>query len=143
MTEYHEQTSASDRIEAAREALANYDQTAETYRDGLGYSLADALRALITPPATSETEEDVAERIVTAFPSPYAPSVGYSHGELVELAITAYRAGIQSAHESWEPEVAQRPTQEQMLRWLGIRYTESAEQGYVYIPLQQIEREED
>jgi hypothetical protein len=148
MTEYHEQTSASDRIEAARKVLTDYDEHDEPRslheRRMREYRLASALRALITPPATSDSEEDVADRIVTAFPSPYTPSVGYSYGELVELAITAYRAGIQSAHESWES--ADVPSQEFMLRYLGLDYWDGyADDGSNAwkIPAQSIEKEDD
>lgn len=143
MPEFNEQTSASDRYEAARKALAfneavdRGESVAErTARD----NLADALRALITPPRTGETVEQIAARALNSFPPPYTPGAGYSHGELEQLAIYAARAGIQNAHETWECE--DRPTQEQMLRWLGINARECEHEGELYLAEQHIEKED-
>ncbi|WP_406245850.1 hypothetical protein ACI7YT_12480 [Microbacterium sp. M] len=107
-----------------------------------GQAQLDALRALITPPSVGESEEAIAERVIAAFPPPYS-GTGYGHGELVEFGIAMLRAGIQSAHESWEP--ADRPSQEMMLRWLELDYEESTDdegEPSVYVHGQHIEREE-
>lgn len=181
MTEYIEQTSASDRLEAARAAKRSLTREAglldfireyldliarpEGFIDGTGkrYTLEQAdlamwnavasmneailsLRALITPPTTHESLSDLALKIHAAALTAAEDAGIQITTDLDSIMRNATNravcAGMQGAHESWEPEVAQRPSQEQMLRWLGVRYTESAEQGYVYIPLQQIEREE-
>lgn len=140
MTEYVEQTSASDRIKAAQEALANFtartaalDSTVET---SMERSLADALRALITPPAVGESEEVIVQRVLSTY------QVTDEDLPLMQvLAKESIRAGVQAAHETWEPEVAQRPSQEQMLRWLGIDY-EYRDPNGVVIHFQIIDKEE-
>lgn len=112
-----EQTSASDRYEAARKALAEYD-TEKTKRypyTAASESMATALRALITPPGIHESEEQIVQRVLNETPD----GANFNEVDAIRMAV---HAGIQSAHESWEPEVALRPTQEQMLRWLGISY---------------------
>jgi hypothetical protein len=58
----------------------------------------------------------------------------------------AVYAGMQRAHETWEPEVALRPTQEQMLRWLGIKHLATLNLNgdpIFAIEAQPIEREDD
>lgn len=134
-----EQTSASDRYEAARKALA----AAAMYGVAPGMSaqreaqmvldLVDALRALIAPPNVSESVEQIAANIERVYGG------RLSQETLLQMAV---RAGIQSAHETWEPEVAQRPSQEQMLRWLGVEHDLDEAVGMLFIQAQYIEREE-
>lgn len=124
-----EQTSASDRYEAARKALAEYEAHGTFLDDERA---ASALRTLITPPSVGLSVEQIAENIERAYGGRLP---------LVTLLQMAVRAGIQSAHETWEPEVALRPTQEQMLRWMEIEH-EINRHGDLYIPEQHIEREE-
>lgn len=133
-----EQTSASDRIEAARKALAGYDRAKEVGFAPNALVLADALRALITPPAVGESEEQIAQRIIT---ESQARGVAAPEGDFTDygIALTGVRAGIQAAHETWEPEVAQRPSQEQMLRWLGISFGHNGDR--IEIHHQSIEKE--
>lgn len=137
MTEYIEQTSASDRYEAARKALAEYEKWADhAYAFDIAgevLDLADALRALITPPSVGESEHDMAMRIADAYNPP-------SRGTAYEAATRGIRAGIQYAHERWEP--SDRPSQEQMLRWLGIEYAESDDGERLIILSETIDREE-
>lgn len=145
MTENVPQTSASDRIEAARKALEWYDDQSEA-GGGIvagGLAVADALRALITPPSVGESEATIAGRVLDDyFTLTYEEMVTDSSGETVYAALmAAARAGIQSAHERWEP--ADRPSQEQMLRWLGVTAEESVrDHDALFIPEQYIEREE-
>lgn len=139
MTEYTEQTSASDRYAAARKALDHYFATPT--HDAKEWALravpvAKALEALITPPGVHESKHDAAMRIA----ADYFPE---SRGTAYEAAARGVRAGIQNAHETWEPEVALRPTQEQMLRWLGIEHEEDPAVGMLYVREQYIEREDD
>lgn len=130
-----EQSSASDRIERAKKSLALFDQL--RLATGVEKDLADALRAFITPPAVGESEDQIVRRVLSTY------QVTDEDLPLMQvLAKESVRAGIQSAHETWEPEVAQRPSQEQMLRWLGIDhqdYTDGDPQWI--IPAQFIEKE--
>jgi hypothetical protein len=138
MTEYIGQSSASDRIEKAREALAQYDALIPGLRSKISEDLAEALRALITPPGVHESEADIAARL-TPVVMTYAQMEGLAERGIAMAGIRyGIRAGIQSAHETWESE--DRPTQEQMLRWLGIDCTIHA--GNIFIPEQHIDRED-
>lgn len=150
MTEYIEQTSASDRYEAARKIIAAHDAAVDAYADATNLDEAmaaearmenatsdavKALRALITPPSVGESEHEMALEIAKA----YWPT---ARGTAYEAAVRGIRAGIQYAHERWEP--ADHPSQEQMLRWLGLEYTEHAYGGVtdLIIEEQSIEKEE-
>lgn len=92
-------SSSSDRVEAARKALARYDEHNEprSMNDARmqAYGLASALRALIEPPATLETPEEIAERILMVYSNILTP---------VQLMTTAVRSGIDAAWGSWEPD---------------------------------------
>lgn len=134
MTNPIPQTSASERVEAARKALALVGGP------GREKTLARALRALITPPGVGESEEAIANRLIEEVMD-YARS-GWLDGRELAMAGLLYgiRAGIQSAHESWEP--ADRPSQEMMLRWLGIKAERALHQDtLLFIPDQHIEKE--
>ena len=118
----------TDRYEAARKALADYDTIdgwngTHAVMIANADALASALRALITRAPAGENLEAIAMEIVRE------KNIGWDWD--FDIALKGILAGLQI-----------RPTQEQMLRWLGIRYTESAENGYVYIPLQMIDRED-
>lgn len=124
------QTSASDRVEAAREVLAEYRRSQPSdYERAYADPLADALRALITPPGVGESERQIAERAVLTW------DAGKTAVDNVEAAV---RAGFQSAHETWEP--SDHPSQEMMLRWLGLDYTEDGD--VIIVHRKVIEREE-
>lgn len=144
MPEFNEQTSASDRYAAARRALADYDAIdgwngTHAVMIANADALALALRALITPPGTSETVEQIVDRVLYEWRHTHDHAI-----DLEEAMVRAANAGIQSAHEAWEPEVALRPTQEQMLRWLGISYDDGLiNEGELFIYEQRIEKEED
>lgn len=121
--------SASDRLEAARRALATYESR---HKRGPGFSLgltdsdhpernwsakdsiemlAEALRALIQPPPVDNHPDDLADAWATRL---------YERGTIEVLGMNsaifpaAYReaylqgirAGIQAAWETWEPEAA-------------------------------------
>lgn len=153
MSEHIEQTSASDRHAAAREALDRLsrmplrhevvliDEPVRRHAYIKGYEIAveemraelDTLRALITPPNVHESEHDMVMEIARAY-YPHARGTAY------EAAARGVRAGIQYAHERWEP--ADRPSQEQMLRWLGIEHELDRSVGMLYIREQYIERED-
>ena len=150
------QTSASDRYEAARKIIAAHDAAVDAYADATDLDEAmaadarmenatsgavKALRALITPPSVGESEIEVAHRIVDAnLPDRL---MHWDDKEVLTVAIQAFRAGIQSAHETWEAETAMRPSQEQMLRWLGIKFNQAPDmRGDIFIQAQMIEREE-
>lgn len=93
-------TSSSDRIEAARKALADWDSTSPTYQDGLASGLAEALRALIESPATMESPEQIAERVMYSEPVPHDRTLAEWRQKIAE----GVQAGIQAAWQSWEPE---------------------------------------
>ena len=147
--DYIPQSSASDRYDAARKALAEWDNGGVPGVRA-AHDLAEVLRALITPPGVHESEEQIAVRILEKLVSdePFiAAIIGGANltRHVKALVAEGVRAGIQAAHETWECE--DRPTQEQMLRWLGIeydnRYNEAGyEDGYLIIE-QFIEREDD
>lgn len=156
MTEYIEQGSASDRYEAARKALEKLEWwpldgdrpfTAILNGDDVRMIHA-ALRALITPPSVGESVEQIAERVIGSPEHSWITWDRYDGTQVGEddirvIAEQLVRAGIQSAHETWEPEVALRPTQEQMLRWLGIEYARSDDSERLIILSDTIDREED
>lgn len=115
-------TSSSDRYEAARAALTEYrgpdvytvhsDNPSERY-DVLDAAevLAAALRSLIEPPATEETAGEIANRLVSTYEWPYSERREFRADELAEVLEEAVHAGIQAAHESWEPDAyAEAPT---------------------------------
>lgn len=148
MTKNIPQTSASERVEAAQKALDHYD-AAFAMRPLNGEDaerLAASLRALITPPAVGESEDRiVAEQLHWLKVNASIALIDFdSRGEtLIENALRqAARSAIQSAHESWEP--ADVPSQEFMLRHLGIRYEESMfsdNAHQFFIPSQYIDKE--
>lgn len=128
MTENIPQTSASGRIEEARALLAIYDRLSTANPT----VLAEMIRALITPPAVGESEEAIAERI--------ADAAGIDWDQAYDVALPAVREAIQSAHESWEP--ADVPSQEFMLRHLGIEYTAGTlDDTILHIHAQHIDKE--
>lgn len=145
MTEYVAQSSASDRLEAARKALAWYDDDSEA-GGGIvlgGMAVADALRALITPPSVGENEADMVQTVIQNAPAHVSgKGILFQYDDLIAMVTAAIRAGIQSAHETWEPEVAMQPGQEQMLRWLGIEHNPNMVSPMIYIHEQHIEKEE-
>lgn len=149
MTTNIPQTSASERQEAARKALEVWTQASTTRGVPLSqaiHGVVAALRALITPPGIHESEEQLAiewrERLmergsieVIGETGLYSKESGVYEAEIFRLGV---RAGIQAAHESWEP--ADVPSQEFMLRRLGIDYEEHRE-SLLFIPEQSIEKE--
>lgn len=151
MTENIPQTSASDRIEQARKALAEYEHDNEgapwlyNPEQDDSAALALALRALITPPHSHESLSDLALKIHTAAINA-AEDAGITITTDLDSIMRnatnrAVYAGMQRAHEVWEPEVALRPSQEQMLRWLGIEH-DVLSYGQIHISEQFIDREE-
>lgn len=140
MTENIPQTSASERYEAARILLAAWDEAATPDANGChdagGFAsrenarIRQLLRALITPPGVGYSEEEIADTIMLTAPLDARTS---------ELVILGVRAAIQAAHETWEP--ADVPSQEFMLRHLGIQHEPSYREGHIYIEPQHIETE--
>src|SRR5690606_37471745 len=135
--------SASDRYEAARKALGIWDASDGSGWVDNGQRCIDALRALITPPGVERSEIEVAHRIVDAnLPDRH---MDWDDKEVLTVAIQAFRAGIQAAHETWEPEVALQPSREQMIRCLGLDFKESTDdegEPSIYIHGQHIDRDE-
>ena len=110
-------TSASDRIEAARAVIERMDRAhkmtcsdpSDASRTTLYSEARDALRALITPPATDETPQQIAARIRDREGSPtWEPDRAgrYTIQQVTLMMREAVEAGIQAAHEDWEPENA-------------------------------------
>lgn len=104
-------TSASDRYDEARAALAQLERA---YPEGIGRGVTEqramnALRALIDPPATEETPEQIAHRLLatTALPK-IGETIACTELEKItgEAITRAVHAGIQAAWDSWEAENA-------------------------------------
>lgn len=139
------QTSASERIEHARKVLREHGHAdAEPGDPGSIAQLTLALRSLIEPPAVGN--ESVAKQIAADHFAGYAPAnlptdLTWEHlaQSFGQVSVAAFAAGVQSAHESWEP--ADVPSQEFMLRHLGIEHSPSFREGYIYIEPQHIEKE--
>ena len=137
MTENIPQTSASERVEAARKLADHLEQmmtTAQWMPASEGIQAVHVLRSLITPPPVGESEENAVDRILAEWWRAHDYRIHIEHA-----MILAYRAGIQSAHESWEP--ADVPSQEFMLRHLGLRYSDAGRPTHIHIPFQNIEKE--
>lgn len=144
MTEHIPQTSASDRYEAARKALQMFDdrtaRLSSTIETPFERALAEALRALIAPPGVHESEEDIVQTVIQNAPAHVSgQGIRFQYDDLIAMIQAAIRAGIEYAHERWEP--ADRPTQEQMLRWLGIEH-QTLSYGQIHIDEQYIEKED-
>jgi len=143
------QTSASERVEQARMFLDRMSmrreiigKREETTFETEAFAI---IEGLVTPPSVGEGEETIAERVLAKLPNGLIQTDGslrFDPEALVLLVETAVRAAIQSAHETWEP--ADRPSQEQMLRWLGVDARPARIKGdvRVFLPAQYIEREE-
>lgn len=113
-------TSSSDRYEAARKALAIFDAPHPDDEHAIATArVTAALRALVEPPATLQTPEQIAEafaadllnrgtvEVLGGFPLVKAGDGGKRwnivYGEAHRQGVLA---GIQAAWESWEPESA-------------------------------------
>lgn len=142
MTENIPQTSASDRIEQARkvaDTIAYRLRTLQPVDPFLAQKALDSIEALITPPSVGvdaqwEAAESIAAEVQRRMEGQASQKV-----MIYAAADRGFLAGIQYAHERWEP--ADRPSQEQMLRWLGIKFEQNDEYD-IFIPKQHIEREE-
>ncbi|MBT2484803.1 MULTISPECIES: hypothetical protein [unclassified Microbacterium] len=149
MTENIPQTSASERIEQAQKVLAEFrNATPENGKNDidryrLALEMADRLEALITPPGVHDSERSLARDLITKTPAHVSgQGIRFQYDDLMEMLMSAIRAGIQYAHERWEP--ADHPSQEMMLRWLGITHEESVREHEAwFIPEQYIEKEVD
>lgn len=153
---YIPRTSASDRYEAARDALAAARRTAGALealgddeweeltdiQESLPWNLrhlADVIEALITPPAVGESEEAIVDRLFGRLDNAILASAK-PHPEIMAgikvMLWNAVRAGIEAA----------RPSQEDMLRALGLDYEDgTADDGEPawYVLPQTIEKEDD
>lgn len=107
-------TSYSDRVEAAREALAEYNtqkpstfavsgidsKTGEPIKpysiNDVAAEMAEALRAMIEPEETTKTPAEIAERV-------WRDGMK-SENSIQDLLRKAVEAGIQAAWNSWEPD---------------------------------------
>lgn len=134
------QTSASGRYETARNALAAYDALANIQNGDRDSELLDlaldcvrALEALITPPGTPLTQASIDHA------ADIAETHGYDSNGVTEAVLEGIEYGIQYAHERWEP--ADVPSQEFMLRHLGLRYGPAGRPTHIHIPFQNIEKE--
>ncbi|QIG59091.1 hypothetical protein SEA_RUBYRALPH_83 [Microbacterium phage RubyRalph] len=147
MTENIAQTSASERRAHALKVLTEHGaRDAQPDDPGSVAQLTLALRSLLEAPGIGMPElvRDFEQRITEqGWISVLGQEVTYSekpHARIIE----GYRLGLvdgeQYAHERWEP--ADRPSQEQMLRWLGIEFEEYDDAGpMLSIPQQYIEKE--
>lgn len=155
MTDTIPQTSASDRYEAARILLAAWDEAATPDANGChdagGFAsrknarIRLTLRALIIPPGHPLTvESEAVNDAVNRYDWPFHERIEISATELADMGTHLFRAGVQAAHESWEP--ADVPSQEFMLRHLGIEHEEQTTAGgreVIFVYQQDIEKEVD
>ena len=109
-----------DRHAEARAALAQYDAAVAEPDDDPGYhkrvdaalDCIEPLRALIEPPATEETVEQITQRHFDLVAHGIVKGRGNTDRAqitwwgLFDQVESAVRAGIQAAWESWEPESA-------------------------------------
>lgn len=145
------QTSASRRREQAKvvinAAIASAESDDAGIEELIGHrdNLIEVLDELTDPPTIGMPElvRDFRERLT-------------EHGSIAVLGqraalaggheptVEGYRLGLadgeQYAHERWEP--ADRPSQEQMLRWLGIEHYADVVGDRIHITAQSIEKEE-
>ena len=96
-------TSASERYDEAREALIFYDGNPSSISARM--RIVGALRALIEPPATVETPEQIAQRVTEEWAG-RRDEVILGRRDFEREIAAAVRAGILAAWESWEPENA-------------------------------------
>lgn len=147
MTENIPQTSASERVEAARKLADHLEQmmtTAQWMPASEGIQAVHVLRALVTPPAVGESETEIANASLRWYNDNFGHTIASIDGfgtaqHITAMVMHAVRTAIQSAHESWEP--ADVPSQEFMLRHLGITYSQSTTFGALHIPEQLIDLE--
>lgn len=141
------QASASERIEAARTVLATYGaKDAEPGDPGSVAQLTVALRSLLSLPPADQDAEDaiIQDAIDTAFDR--MTDDDFTEDRVLDAlracAESAVAASIQHAHETWEP--ADIPSQEFMLRNLGIKHKEIESEGQMRISIrpQWIKKEE-
>lgn len=110
-------TSASDRYDAARALLAEWDAAAEPDDLGLhnagGFGMhqnariREVLRALVEHPEVSETANDAAMRVWGSKASAdLVIATRPHHAEVIALLEAMWHAGINAGWESWEPENA-------------------------------------
>lgn len=121
MTENIPQTSASERLEKAREALAAYDANPRgRARENAMHDCIEMLRELVKGPTITTSADKAVDDLLDRC-NPNGEDVG--PGELAYAVSEAFDAGIQYAHERWEP--ADVPSQEFMLRHLGLDYEDA------------------
>lgn len=132
MTDQIPMRSASERRDAAAKVVAKFDdRTAKldsTVETTLERELVAALRLLLEVPEVGVDEED----LIRSFDS----TVFDNRDEVLRAGI---RLGERMGLEHWEP--ADVPSQEFMLRHLGIIHRPIPENGRIGIPAQSIEKE--
>lgn len=98
-------TSSSDRYDAARKALAAFENATpangknDNDRYVLAKEMAAALRALLEAPAVEETPESFAKALRGKWIND-----DNDDRNVRDLLAVAYRAGIQAAWSTWEPD---------------------------------------
>lgn len=160
MTDQIPMRSASERRDAAAKALAQYDASVRADYAASAPALAGALRSLVEVPEVGLTEREIIDESIARtiavldLGDGVRPSIGNLHraissGWLDEIGLelllrsvaqAAAQRAERAALEHWEP--ADVPSQEFMLRHLGIIHRPVPENGRIGIPAQYIEKDD-
>ncbi|QUE25377.1 hypothetical protein SEA_FIZZLES_83 [Microbacterium phage Fizzles] len=128
MTDQIPMRSASERREAARAVVTEYEERSRKLGESITTTYERALYSALVPllevPEVGLTEDEIIAEVIqrsTAHVS--GAGIRYQYDDLVAMLRDAVRTAEQAALEHWEP--ADVPSQEFMLRHLGIEYEDA------------------
>lgn len=145
MTDQIPMRSASERRDAAAKVVAEYEgrlaklgPSIETTYERALYS---ALTTLLEVPEVGITEDEIVKGAIdrASWHITAGDGVTFSYANLVAMLTDVVREAERAALEHWEP--ADVPSQEFMLRHLGIIHRPIPENGRIGIPAQSITKE--
>ncbi|AWN04705.1 hypothetical protein HOT29_gp087 [Microbacterium phage Squash] len=147
MTDQIPMRSASERRDAARAAVAEYEARSQRLGESVTTTYERALYSALIPllevPEVGITEDEIVKGAIdrASWHITAGDGVTFSYVNLVAMLTDAVRTAERAALEHWEP--ADIPSQEFMLRHLGIDARPARIQGdtRIFIPAQYIERE--
>lgn len=144
MTDQIPMRSASERRKAAQAVVTEYEGRLQKLGPSVETTCERALYSALTPllevPEVGLTEDEIiAEAIQRSTAHVSGAGIRYQYDDLVAMLRDAVRTAERAALEHWEP--ADIPSQEFMLRHLGIIHRPIPENGRIGIPAQSIEKE--